>query len=181
MCRYRNKASILDFFKKFEWLTAVMLIRLLPRISTKLSRMQKKMASIYRIAFQPQVMAERYAQTRPSCGTVVEGVRQGTRDSDSCQLDRYHQPYYVPDTCMRELDALHTCRKRSFHSTTGMKCTIVGMVHPHYKKRVMPVGIQPARSEEDGPIVSACHSRPGSGTHRHAVSAVRDPELMIIC
>jgi adenosine deaminase len=180
------KPSILDFFKKFEWLTAVMLdYDCCRRIAYENVEDAKNEGLDYiELRFSPWFMAARYALNPAGVvEAVVEGVRQGTRDFGiPVSLIGIISRTYGPDTCMRELDALLTCRDAI------ISLDLAGdEVHypaewfiPHFKKaRDAGWHSNPHAGEEDGPD-SIWHAIRDLGAERigHAVSAVRDPELM---
>ena len=106
------KPTILDFFKKFEWLTAVMIdYEACRRIAYENVEDAKNEGIDYiELRFSPWFMAEKY-KLNPAgvVEAVVDGVQAGSADFGvKTNLIGIISRTYGTETCMKELDALLT-------------------------------------------------------------------------
>jgi len=180
------KPSMLDFFKKFELLTAVMLdYDCCRRIAYENVEDAKNEGLDYiELRFSPWFMAEKYSLDAAGVvEAVVDGVRSGTKDFGvPAGLIGIISRTYGADTCMRELDALLTCKESIISlDLAGDESHYPGeWFVPHFKKaRDAGWHSNPHAGEEEGPhsIWQAIREL-GAERLGHAVSAVQDPELM---
>lgn len=180
------KPSILDFFNKFEWLTAVMLdYDCCRRIAYENVEDAKNEGIDYiELRFSPWFMAEKnHLDPAGVVEAVVDGVHAGVKDFGvGAGLIGIISRTYGPDTCMRELDALLTCRDDILSlDLAGDEIHYAAELFiPHFKKaRNAGWHSNPHAGEADGPqsIWQAIREL-GAERIGHAVTAVQDPALM---
>jgi adenosine deaminase len=180
------KPSILDFFNKFEWLTAVMLdYDCCRRIAYENVEDAKNEGIDYiELRFSPWFMAEKnHLDPAGVVEAVVDGVHAGVKDFGvGAGLIGIISRTYGPDTCMRELDALLTCKDDILSlDLAGDEIHYAAELFiPHFKKaRDAGWHSNPHAGEADGPqsIWQAIREL-GAERIGHAVTAVQDPALM---
>ncbi len=180
------KSSILDFFKKFEWLTAVMLdYESCRRIAYENVGDAKNEGIEYiELRFSPWFMAEKnHLDPAGVVEAVVDGVHAGVQDFGvGARLIGIISRTYGPDICMRELEALLTCKDNILAlDLAGDEIHFAAELFvPHFKKaRDAGWHSDPHAGEADGPqsIWQAIREL-GAERIGHAVTAVEDPALM---
>jgi adenosine deaminase len=180
------KPSILDFFNKFEWLTAVMLdYESCRRIAYENVEDAKNEGLDYiELRFSPWFMAEKHSLDPAGVvEAVVDGVQAGSKDFGiPAGLIGIISRTYGPETCMHELDALMTCKESIISlDLAGDESNYPGeWFIPHFKKaRDAGWHSNPHAGEEEGPhAIWQAIRELGAERIGHAVSAVQDPELM---
>lgn len=180
------KPSILDFFKKFEWLTAVMLdYECCRRIAYENVGDAKNEGLDYiELRFSPWFMAERH-QLNPAgiVEAVVDGVQSGMRDFGiQANLIGIISRTFGPDICMRELEALLTQKEAIIAlDLAGDEVNFPGDLFVEHFKLSRNAGwhSNPHAGEAVGPesIWQAINDL-GAERIGHAVSAVQDPSLL---
>lgn len=180
------KPSILDFFKKFEWLTAVMLdFESCRRIAYENVEDAKNEGIDYtELRFSPWFMAERN-QLDPAgvVEAVVDGVKAGSEDFGvKANLIGIISRTFGPDTCMKELDALLT-QKDSIVALdlAGDEINYPGEWFVEHFNKARDAGwhSNPHAGEAAGPeSIWQAIKELGAERLGHAVSAVQDAELM---
>ncbi len=180
------KPSILDFFKKFELLTAVMLdYESCRRIAYENVADAKNEGIDYiELRFSPWFMAERYGLDAAGITeAVVDGVRSGEKDFGiQAGLIGIISRTYGPETCMRELEALLTQKDAIISlDLAGDEANYPAeWFVPHFKKaRDAGWHSNPHAGEAAGPesIWQAIRLL-GAERLGHAVAAQHDPALM---
>jgi adenosine deaminase len=108
------KADILEFFKKFEWLTAVMVdYDACRRIAYEnVEDARNEGIDYIELRFSPWFMAETHMlEPTGVVEAVVDGIKAGERDFGiPVGIIGIISRTYGPDSCMRELEALATCK-----------------------------------------------------------------------
>lgn len=106
------KPSILDFFKKFEWLTASMMdYDVCARIAREnVEDARDEGIDYIELRFSPWFMAEsQHLDPAGVVEAVVDGIRQGIEVTGiQAELIGIISRTYGPELCMKELDALLT-------------------------------------------------------------------------
>jgi adenosine deaminase len=182
----KPKPSILDFFKKFEWLTAAMVDY---DACTRIARENVEDArnegiDYIELRFSPWFMAESH---RLDPAGVVEavaaGVRQGIEDTGiQAKLIGIISRTYGPEICFKELDALLTQKDHIVAlDLAGDEIHFPGEMFVEHFRRARDAGWHscPHAGEVDGPesIWQAINDL-GAERLGHSVSAVQDPVLM---
>lgn len=180
------KPSILDFFKKFEWLTGTMVDNAAcRRIARENVEDAKKEGIDYiELRFSPWFMAEAH-HLDPSgvVEAVVDGVREGMEMTGiKANLIGIISRTYGPETCMKELDALLTQKDHIIAlDLAGDEIHFPGEMFVKHFKKARDAGWHacPHAGEASGPesIWQAIHEL-GAERLGHAVTAVQDPALM---
>lgn len=180
------KPTILDFFKKFEWLTAVMVdYDACARIAHE-NVVDAKNEGIDHIElrFSPWFMAENH-QLDPAgvVEAVVDGVRQGIEATGiGAKLIGIISRTFGPELCMNELDALLT-QKDSIIALdlAGDEIHFPGEMFVEHFRKARDAGWHscPHAGEAAGPesIWQALNELDAERLG-HAVTAVQDPALM---
>lgn len=180
------KPGILEFFKKFEWLTAVMLdYAACRRIAFEnVEDAYKEGIDYIELRFSPWFMAERH-QLDPAgvVEAVVDGVRAGAREFPiQVNLIGIISRTYGPDIGMQELDALLTHKDAIIAlDLAGDEANFPGGLFVEHFKKALSTGWHscPHAGEAAGPqsIWQAIREL-GAERLGHAVSAVKDPALL---
>lgn len=180
------KPSILDFFKKFEWLTASMVdYNACARIARENVEDAKNEGIDYiELRFSPWFMAESH-HLNPAgvVEAVVEGIRQGVEITGiQVNLIGIISRTYGPELCMKELDALLTQKDHIVAlDLAGDEIHFPGRMFIEHFNKARDAGWHacPHAGEADGPE-SIWQAIRDLGAERlgHAVTAVQDPNLM---
>ncbi len=180
------KPDILDFFKKFEWLTAVMIdYQSCRRIAYEnVEDARNEGIDYIELRFSPWFMAEKYAlDPQGVVEAVVDGIRTGSRDFGiPVNLIGIISRTYGPETCMKELNALLT-QKESIKALdlAGDEIHFPGELFIEHFKLAREAGWHscPHAGEAAG-SQSIWQAIRDLGAERigHAVSAVQDPALL---
>ncbi len=181
------KPSILDFFNKFEWLTAVMLdFESCRRIAYEnVGDACNEGIDYIELRFSPWFMAERY-QLNPQgvVEAVVDGVQSGVKDFGiQANLIGIISRTYGPEICMRELEALLTQKDTIVAlDLAGDEAHYPGELFIEHFNRARSAGWHscPHAGEAAGPE-SIWQAIRDLGAERigHAVSAIQDPALIM--
>lgn len=180
------KPSILDFFKKFEWLTAAMVdFDACARIAREnVEDARNEGIDYIELRFSPWFMAESH-HLDPSgvVEAVVEGIRQGIDETGiRANLIGIISRTYGPEMCMKELDALLTQKDHIVAlDLAGDEVHFPGEMFIEHFRKARDAGwhVCPHAGEADGPE-SIWQALNDLGAERlgHAVTAVQDPKLM---
>jgi adenosine deaminase len=181
-----TKPSILDFFKKFEWLTAAMVnLDACRRIAYEnVEDARNEGIDYIELRFSPWFMAERHGL--PPAGVVeavVDGVQAAARDLGmQANLIGIISRTYGPDRCMQELQALLT-RKDDIIALdlAGDEINYPGEQFIEHFRLAKEAGWHscPHAGEAAGPeSVWQAIQELGAERLGHAVHAVEDPVLM---
>jgi len=180
------KPSILDFFKKFEWLTAVMLdYESCRRIAFEnVEDAQKEGIDYIELRFSPWFMAERH-HLNPAgvVEAVVDGVKAGMKQFNMpANLIGIISRTYGPKICMKELDALLTQKDAIVAlDLAGDEIHYPGDLFVKHFRKARDTGWHacPHAGEAAG-AESIWQAIRELGAERigHAVSAVNDPALL---
>lgn len=180
------KPSILDFFKKFEWLTGVLVnYDAVRRVAYENVFDAKNEGIDYiELRFSPWFMAERnHLNPAGVVEAVVDGVQRGVRDAGiTANLIGIISRTYGPETCMQELDALLTRKEHIIAlDLAGDELHFPGELFVAHFKKARDAGWHacPHAGEAAGPE-SVWQALRGLGAERigHAVYALKDPILM---
>lgn len=180
------KPTILDFFKKFEWLTAAMVdFDDCARIAREnVEDARNEGIDYIELRFSPWFMAESH-HLDPSgvVEAVVEGIRQGIDETGiRANLIGIISRTYGPEMCMKELDALLTQKDHIVAlDLAGDEVHFPGEMFIEHFRKARDAGwhVCPHAGEADGPE-SIWQALNDLGAERlgHAVTAVQDPKLM---
>jgi adenosine deaminase len=180
------KPSILDFFKKFEWLTAAMVdLDACARIAREnVEDADHEGIDYIELRFSPWFMAEAH-QLDPAgvVEAVVDGVRQGIEKTGvQAKLIGIISRTYGPEVCMQELEALLTQKDHiTALDLAGDEVHFPGGMFVEHFRKAREAGWHscPHAGEAAGPE-SIWQALKELGAERlgHAVSAVQDPALM---
>jgi adenosine deaminase len=180
------KPSILDFFKKFELLTAVMVdFDACARIAREnVEDARNEGIDYIELRFSPWFMAETH-QLDPAgvVEAVVDGIRQGIEVTGiQAKLIGIVSRTYGPEPCMKELDALLTQKEHIVAlDLAGDEIHFPGEMFVEHFKKARDAGWHacPHAGEAAGPE-SIWQALNNLGAERlgHAVTAVQDPRLM---
>ena len=180
------KPSILDFFKKFEWLTGVLVnFDAVRRVAYENVFDAKNEGIDYiELRFSPWFMAERnHLNPAGVVEAVVDGVQAGVRDAGiKANLIGIISRTYGPDICMQELDALLTQKKHLIAlDLAGDELHFPGEMFVNHFKKARDAGWYacPHAGEAAGPE-SVWQALRELGAERigHAVYALKDPALL---
>ena len=180
------KPSILDFFEKFEWLTAVMLDEdSCRRIAYENVEDAKNEGLDYiELRFSPWFMAEKnHLHPEGVVAAVVDGVQAGVRDFGiSANLIGIISRTYGPEVGMQELDALLTQKEAiTAIDLAGDEIHFPGELFVDHFNKARDAGwhSSPHAGEAAGPesIWQAIHEL-GAERIGHGVAAAQDPALM---
>jgi adenosine deaminase len=180
------KPSILDFFEKFEWLTAIMLDdESCRRIAYENVEDAKNEGLDYiELRFSPWFMAEKYhLHPEGVVEAVVEGVQTGSQDFGiPVNLIGIISRTYGPEIGMQELDALLSCKEAiTAVDLAGDEIHFPGEIFTTHFKKARDAGWYscPHAGEAAGPesVWQAIHEL-GAERIGHAVAAAQDPALM---
>ena len=180
------KPSILDFFKKFEWLTAAMVdYDACARIAREnVEDARNEGIDYIELRFSPWFMAESHLLDPAGVvEAVVEGVRQGIETTGiQAKLIGIISRTYGPELCMKELDALLTQKEHIVAlDLAGDEIHFPGEMFVQHFKKARDAGWHacPHAGEAAGPD-SIWQALNNLGAERlgHAVTAVQDPRLM---
>jgi len=183
---HEAKASILEFFKKFEWLTSAMVdYKSCQRIAFENVEDAKKEGIDYiELRFSPCFMAERHhLEPAGVVEAVVDGIRAGRQAFQiKVNLIGIISRTYGPETGMQELDALLTQRNAIVAlDLAGDEINFPGEAFSDHFRKARDAGWRacPHAGEAAGPhsIWQAIHDL-GAVRIGHAVTAVQDPELL---
>jgi len=180
------KPSILDFFKKFEWLTAVMVdYETCQRIAYEnVEDARNEGIDYIELRFSPWFMAERNQLDPYSVvEAVVDGIQCGIKDFGiQVNLIGIISRTYGPEICMQELNALLSQKSQIIAlDLAGDEINFPGTLFVEHFKIAREAGWHacPHAGEVAGPesIWQALH---GLGAERlgHAVHAIEDPSLV---
>ncbi len=180
------KPSILDFFRKFEWLTGVLVdLDAVRRVAYENVLDAKNEGIDYiELRFSPWFMAERnHLNPAGVVEAVVDGVQAGIRGTGikACLIGIISRTY-GPDVCMQELDALLTQREHIIAlDLAGDELHFPGELFVKHFKKARNAGwhVCPHAGEAAGPE-SVWQALRELGAERigHAVYALKDPVLM---
>lgn len=180
------KPSILDFFKKFEWLTAAMVdYDACARIARENVEDAKNEGIDYiELRFSPWFMAEsHHLDPAGVVEAVVDGIRLGIEVTGiQAKLIGIISRTYGPELCMKELDALLTQKEDIIAlDLAGDEIHFPGKLFVDHFNKARDAGWHacPHAGEADGPesIWQAVNDL-GAERLGHAVTAVQDPALM---
>jgi adenosine deaminase len=180
------KPSILDFFEKFEWLTAVMLDEdSCRRIAYENIEDAKNEGLDYiELRFSPWFMAEKN-QLHPQgvVEAVVDGVRAGVRDFGTpAKLIGIISRTYGPEVGMQELDALLTQKEAiTAIDLAGDEIHFPGELFVTHFNKARDAGwhSSPHAGEAAGPeSIWQALNELGAERIGHGVAAAQDPALM---
>jgi adenosine deaminase len=180
------KPSILDFFEKFKWLTAVMVdCDACRRIAYEnVEDAQKEGIDYIELRFSPWFMAETHKLAPEGVvEAVVDGVRSAVKETGmQANLIGIISRTYGPDICMRELDALLTQKDAiTALDLAGDEVHFPGELFLEHFKKARDAGWHscPHAGEAAGPesIWQALRDLKAERLG-HAVSAVQDPALL---
>jgi adenosine deaminase len=180
------KPSILDFFKKFEYLTAVMVdYESCWRIAYENIEDAKNEGIDYiELRFSPWFMAEKNnLDPQAVVESVCDGVQSGCRDFGiMANLIGIISRTYGPDICFKELKALLSKKERIIAlDLAGDEINYPGDLFVEHFRVARDAGWHscPHAGEVDGPE-SVWQALEELGAERlgHAVHAVEDPELL---
>ena len=180
------KPSILDFFEKFEWLTAVMLDEdSCRRIAYENVEDAKNEGLDYiELRFSPWFMAEKnHLHPEGVVAAVVDGVQAGARDFGiSANLIGIISRTYGPEVGMQELDALLTQKETiTAIDLAGDEIHFPGELFVAHFNKARDAGwhSSPHAGEAAGPesIWQAIREL-GAERIGHGVAAAQDPVLM---
>ena len=180
------KPSILDFFEKFEWLTAVMLDEdSCRRIAYENVEDAKNEGLDYiELRFSPWFMAEKnHLHPEGVVAAVVDGVQAGARDFGiSANLIGIISRTYGPEVGMQELDALLTQKEAiTAIDLAGDEIHFPGELFVAHFNKARDAGwhSSPHAGEAAGPesIWQAIREL-GAERIGHGVAAAQDPVLM---
>ena len=180
------KPSILDFFKKFEWLTGVLVdYDAVRRVAYENVFDAKNEGIDYiELRFSPWFMAERnHLIPAGVVEAVVDGVQAGVRDAGiKANLIGIISRTYGPDTCMQELDALLSQKRHIIAlDLAGDELHFPGEFFVEHFKKARDAGWHacPHAGEAAGPE-SVWQALRELGAERigHAVYALKDPSLL---
>ncbi|MDK2981278.1 MAG: adenosine deaminase [Chloroflexota bacterium] len=180
------KPSILDFFEKFEWLTAVMLDEeSCRRIAYENVEDAKNEGLDYiELRFSPWFMAlKNHLAPEGVVAAVVDGVQAGTRDfAMPVNLIGIISRTYGPEVGMQELDALLTCKDAiTAIDLAGDETHFPGEQFVAHFNKARDAGwhSSPHAGEAAGPeSVWQAIRELGAERIGHGVAAAQDPELM---
>ena len=180
------KPSILDFFKKFEWLTAAMVdYDACARIACEnVEDARNEGIDYIELRFSPWFMAEAH-QLDPAgvVEAVVDGLRQGKEVTGiQAKLIGIISRTYGPEICIKEQDALLTQKEHIVAlDLAGDEIHFPGEMFVEHFKKAHHAGWYacPHAGEAAGPE-SIWQALNNLGAERlgHAVTAVQDPRLM---
>jgi adenosine deaminase len=180
------KPGILDFFKKFEYLTAVMVdYESCWRIAYENIEDAKNEGIDYiELRFSPWFMAEKNnLDPQAVVEAVCDGVQSGCRDFGiMANLIGIISRTYGPDICFKELKALLSKKERIIAlDLAGDEINYPGDLFVEHFRVARDAGWHscPHAGEVDGPE-SVWQALEELGAERlgHAVHAVEDPELL---
>jgi len=180
------KTGILDFFKKFEYLTAVMVdYESCWRIAYENIEDAKNEGIDYiELRFSPWFMAEKNnLDPQAVVEAVCDGVQSGCRDFGiMANLIGIISRTYGPDICFKELKALLSKKERIIAlDLAGDEINYPGDLFIEHFRVARDAGWHscPHAGEVDGPE-SVWQALEELGAERlgHAVHAVEDPELL---
>ena len=180
------KPDILAFFKKFEWLTAVMLdYDACRRIAYEnVEDAHNQGIDYIELRFSPWFMAEtHHLDPAGVVEAIVDGVRSGAKDfCPRVNLIGIISRTYGPDTCMKELDALLTQKDAIIAlDLAGDEIHYPGELFLDHFKKGRDAGWHscPHAGEAAGPeSIWFAIRELGAERLGHAVSAVQDQQLM---
>jgi len=180
------RPSILDFFKKFEWLTGVLVdYDAVRRVAYENVFDAKNEGIDYiELRFSPWFMAERnHLIPAGVVEAVVDGIQSGVRDAGiKANLIGIISRTYGPDTCMQELDALLSQKRHIIAlDLAGDELHFPGEFFVEHFKKARDAGWHacPHAGEAAGPE-SVWQALRELGAERigHAVYALKDPSLL---
>jgi adenosine deaminase len=180
------KPSILDFFKKFEWLTGVLVnYDAVRRVAYEnVFDARNEGIDYIELRFSPWFMAERnHLDPAGVVEAVVDGVQSGVRDSGiKANLIGIISRTYGPNICMQELDALLTQKEHIIAlDLAGDELHFPGELFVKHFRKARDAGWHscPHAGEAAGPE-SIWQALLELGAERigHAVYALKDPALM---
>jgi len=180
------KPSILEFFKKFEWLTKVMVdYEACRQIAYEnVEDAYKEGIDYIELRFSPWFMAEAHnLDPADVVEAVVDGIHAGIRDFDiKVNIIGIISRTYGAETCMKELEALLTCKDDIVAlDLAGDELNFPGKLFVEHFKLARDAGwyADPHAGEVAGPesIWQAIHEL-GAQRIGHAVHAPQDPKLL---
>jgi len=180
------KPSILDFFEKFEWLTAVMLDEdCCRRIAYENVEDAKNEGLDYiELRFSPWFMAEKHQlHSEGVVAAVVDGVQAGARDFGiPANLIGIISRTYGPEVGMQELDALLTQKEAIIAiDLAGDEIHFPGELFVTHFNKARDAGwhSSPHAGEAAGPeSIWQALNELGAERIGHGVAAAQDPALM---
>ncbi|MDP2965027.1 MAG: adenosine deaminase [Pelolinea sp.] len=180
------KPSILDFFKKFEWLTGVLVnYDAVRRVAYEnVFDARNEGIDYIELRFSPWFMAERnHLNPAGVVEAVVDGIQAGVCDAGiKANLIGIISRTYGPDICMQELDALLAQKDHIIAlDLAGDELHFPGEMFVNHFKKARDAGWYacPHAGEAAGPesvwqaLRELCAERIG-----HAVYALKDPALL---
>lgn len=180
------KPSILDFFKKFEWLTKAMVdYDAIRRIAYEnVEDAYNEGIDYIELRFSPLFMAQTHALDPAGVvEAVVDGVKAAQRDLPTrANLIGIISRTYGVDSCWQELEALLTCKEDIIAlDLAGDELHYPGELFVDHFKKARDAGWHsvPHAGEAAGPE-SVWQALNDLGAERigHAVHAVEDPALL---
>ncbi len=180
------KPSILDFFKKFEWLTKAMVnYDAIQRIAYEnVEDAYNEGIDYIELRFSPLFMAQTHALDPAGVvEAVVDGVKAAQRDLPTrANLIGIISRTYGVDSCWQELEALLTCKEDIVAlDLAGDELHYPGELFVEHFKKARDAGWHsvPHAGEAAGPE-SVWQALQELGAERigHAVHAVEDPALL---
>ncbi len=180
------KPSILDFFKKFEWLTGVLVdYDAIRRVAYENVFDAKDEGIDYiELRFSPWFMAERnHLIPAGVVEAVVDGVQAGVHATGiKANLIGIISRTYGPEICMRELEALLSQKSHIVAlDLAGDELNFPGDLFVEHFKLARDAGWHscPHAGEDAGPeSVWQAINELNAERIGHAVHALKDPELM---
>ena len=181
-----TKPSILDFFKKFEWLTGAMVdYKACRRIASEnVEDAQNEGIDYIELRFSPWFMSETHnLDPAGVVEAVVDGVRHGIEKTGiRANLIGIISRTYGPETCMKELDALLNQKNHIIAlDLAGDEIHFPGEMFVEHFKKARDAGWHacPHAGEVAGPeSIWQAIKELGAERLGHAVSAVNDPALL---
>lgn len=180
------KPSILDFFKKFEWLTGVLVnYDAVRRVAYEnVFDARNEGIDYIELRFSPWFMAERnHLNPAGVVEAVVDGIQAGVCDAGiKANLIGIISRTYGPDICMQELDTLLAQKDHIIAlDLAGDELHFPGEMFVNHFKKARDAGWYacPHAGEAAGPesvwqaLRELCAERIG-----HAVYALKDPALL---
>lgn len=181
-----SKSDILAYFTKFEWMLRVMInYDAIQRIAYEnVEDAAHEKIDYIELRFSPWFMAEKH-QLNPIgvVEAVVDGVKAGSRDTGvKANLTGILSRTYGPDICMKELDALLTCKEDIIAlDLAGDEIHFNGDLFVEHFRKGRDAGwhSDPHAGEAAGPE-SIWQALKNLGAERlgHAVTAPKDSALM---
>jgi len=180
------KPSILDFFKKFEWLTKILVdYDTCRRVAYEnIEDACEEGIDYIELRFSPWFMAEKNnLDPQGVVEAVIDGIRIGKKDFGiKANIIGIISRTYGPDICMQEFEALISCKDDICAlDLAGDEINFPGSLFVEHFKKARNVGwlACPHAGEAEGPhAIWQAIQELGAVRIGHAVSAIRDEELL---